>query len=464
MEQGDPESGERFLMNLHPALQRIREATAGTRFEGQIYLVGGAVRDSILGIAHEADFDLVTRLSSGELASSLQPLSSIPIVTFERFGTAMLRIEGADIEIVTARRESYDESSRKPIVEEATLEEDAARRDFTVNALMRSLHTGELLDPTGLGLADIGTKTLRTPLDPVSTFHDDPLRMLRAVRFRWKLGFLPAPGLYEAIRAEAPRLAIISMERVRDELVKILSHPTAPDALAELMDLGLIHQFAPEFEPMVGCEQGTYHHLDVWRHTLLVLRNTGSRDLILSLAALFHDIGKPPTWQLDDKGKIRFFGHETVGAELTRTILRRLRFPQKDVDAVALLVRNHMRLGSSPELSAPAARRLLRDLGGQTDRLLELVEADAAGLKEGVRVLDLAQIRERLAEVVRDVPVEQMQSPISGDQIMEVTGLPPGPEIGRIKNLLTEKVLEGELGANDVEAAIELARSSMPGP
>jgi poly(A) polymerase len=346
-------------------------------------------------------------------------------------------------------------------VEPATLEEDALRRDFTVNALLRSLRTGELLDPTGQGLADLSSRVLRTPLDPVATFFDDPLRMLRAVRFRWKLGFEPAQGLYEAIRREGVRLAIVSKERIRDELIKMLLHPSAPDALSELMDLGLFHYFAPEFEAMVGCEQGSYHHLDVWNHTLLVLRNTGSDDLILSLAALFHDIGKPPTLQLDDQGRIRFFGHESVGAEMTVKVLRDLRFPQREAEAVALIVKNHMRLGSSPELSAPAARRLLRDLGDQTERLLELVEADANGLKADVRVLDLGQIRERLAEVVRDVPIDRMQSPISGDQIMEITGLPPGPEVGRMKDLLTEKVLEGELAPDDVEAAVQIVRSTL---
>src|SRR5579862_9861907 len=159
---------------MHSALQAIRDRTKGTPFEGQLYLVGGAVRDELLGIAHEADFDLVTRLSSAELAGLLAPLSSIAPVTYERFGTAMLRIEGADVELVTARRESYDEGSRKPAVEPATLEEDAARRDFTVNALMRSIHTGELLDSTGSGLDDLKNKVLRTPLEPQATFYDDP--------------------------------------------------------------------------------------------------------------------------------------------------------------------------------------------------------------------------------------------------------------------------------------------------
>ncbi len=444
---------------MHPALEAIRKATEGTPFEGALYLVGGAVRDELLGIPHEADFDLVTTRSSGDLAKLLGPLSSIAPVTYERFGTAMVRIEEADIELVTARRESYDETSRKPNVEPATLEEDAARRDFTVNALMRSLHTGELLDPTGRGLKDLDGRLLRTPLDPKATFYDDPLRMLRAVRFRWKLDFEPVPGLYEAVSAERDRLQIVSLERVRDEFVKMLGHHSAPDAMSELMDLGLLGVFAPEFLPMVGCEQGSFHHLDVWRHTLLVLGNAGAGDLTLSLAALFHDIGKPPTRSVDERGQTRFFSHEVVGAAMTQEVLRRLRFPQRDVDAVVKLVKNHMRLGSSPVFTPTAARRLLRDLGDQTERLLALVEADANGLKAGVRVLDLGEIRARLEEVKRDSPVEKLQSPLSGDRIMAITGLEPGPEVGRIKDLLTEKVLEGELKPDDAEGAEKIVRS-----
>ena len=442
---------------MHPALVSIKTATIGTPFEGNLYLVGGAVRDELLGIPHSADFDLVTTLSSADLAALLVPLSSIPVVTYERFGTAMLRIEDADIELVTARRESYEETSRKPTVSAATLDEDASRRDFTVNALLRSIHTGELLDPTRRGIADLDLKLLRTPLNPAATFYDDPLRMLRAVRFRWKLGFSPAPGLYEAISNERARLQIVSMERIRDEFLKMLAHPTASEAMSDLMKLGLFEQFIPEFTPMVGCEQGNFHHLDVWSHTLLVLKNAGAKDEILSLGALFHDVGKPETQSVDEQGKIRFFGHEAVGAAMTKRILHRLKFSQRDIEAVSKLVKNHMRLGSSPEFTPAAARRLLRDLGDQTDQLLELVEADANGLKAGVRVFDLAGIRRRLREVVRETPIERMQSPISGEKIMEITGLGPGPEVGRIKQLLTERVLEGDLLPDDAEQAKEIA-------
>jgi len=297
-------------------LAPIREATRGTPYEGDLFLVGGAVRDALLGLPPKADYDLVTRGSAPELARFLwsQGVSSIAPVTYERFGTAMVRVDDVDIELVTARRESYDAESRKPTVEPASYEEDALRRDFTVNTLMQGLHDGELRDPLGSGLDDLRSGTLRTPLDPVATFRDDPLRMLRAVRFRWKLHFMPAPGLYEAIRQERERLRIVSMERIRDEIVKMLRASTGPEALRDLLDLGLIETIAPELLPMVGAPGGGSHHLDVWEHSLLVIRNVGTDDLNLTLAALLHDVGKPETVSIDEQGRHRFFAHESVGA------------------------------------------------------------------------------------------------------------------------------------------------------
>jgi poly(A) polymerase len=440
---------------MHPALQEIAAATRGTPFEGDLWQVGGAVRDELLGAGAQDDFDLVTTGDAAALARLLfeRGVSTIPPVTYERFGTAMVRVREAQIELVAARRESYDDDSRKPHVEPATLEEDARRRDFTVNTLMRNLHTDELWDPLGQGLSDLRARTLRTPLGPAETFRDDPLRMLRAVRFRWKLGFDPAPGLYEAVRDERERLRIVSMERIRDEVLKMLRHPSAPDALKDLMDLGLIEIFASELLPMVGCEQGSYHHLDVWDHSRLVVRNAGHEDLILTLAALLHDVGKPSTRFIDENGNTRFFGHEGVGAEMTQTLLRRLKLPQRDVDAVARLVKAHMRLGSTTYFTKAAARRLLRDLDEDVDRLLALVEADASALRPGVRALDLAPIRARIAEVRRETPPETLHSPLSGSEIIEILGLEPGPAVGRVKSLLTERVLEGQLPPGDKEAA-----------
>jgi poly(A) polymerase len=445
-------------------LEAIRESVRGSEFENDLWVVGGAVRDELLGMTHEADFDLVTRGDSAKLARLLHEagVSAIPPVTYERFGTAMVRVSDANIEIVTARRESYDPASRKPTVEPASYDEDAARRDFTVNTLMRSLHSGELRDPLGSGLADIKARLLRTPLDPIETFRDDPLRMLRAVRFRGKLGFTAAPELYSAIRAERERLRIVSPERIRDEILKILALPAAPDCLDEMMQLGLFEIIAPEFLPMVDCEQGRFHHLDVWHHSLFVLRNVGPGDPIVSLAALLHDVGKPPTRFIDEAGNTRFFGHESVGAEMSRALLRRWKFSEHDVDAVVRLVRAHMRLGTAPEFTPAAARRLLRDLGDDLPKLLQLVEADANALRPGVRALDLLPIRERIAEVSRATPRASLDSPLTGEEIMAAAGLPPGPEIGRLKKMLTDLVLEGDLAPGDKVAALSFVLSLDP--
>jgi poly(A) polymerase len=443
---------------MHPALEAIREATRGTEFEGDLFVVGGYVRDELIGLEPGNDADFVTTHSATKLAELLfaRGVATLPPVTYARFGTAMVRVQGMDIEFVTARRESYTPESRKPEVEPASLLEDAQRRDFTVNALLRGLHSDQLQDPTGMGLCDLESKLLRTPADPVVTFRDDPLRMLRAVRFRWQLGFTPAPGLYEAIKFESSRLKVISEERIQEELLKMLSKPTAADALQDLMELGLIAQFAPELVEMQGVEQGKYHHLDVWNHTLAAVRNLTPGDAILALATLLHDVGKPSTRTVDERGNTRFFGHETIGAEMSREILRRLKFSNDVVDTVSKLVKSHMRLGSAPTMSPTAARRLIRDLGSDLDRLLALVEADADALKVGVRVFDLAQIHAQIASVQAVTPIERLESPLSGEEIMAELGLSAGPAVGEAKAFLTEHVLEGTLAPGDKAAARQL--------
>lgn len=440
---------------MHPALEAIRDATKNTPFEGQLWLVGGAVRDELLGRPEPNDYDLVTELSTGDLSKLLydKGVSTIPPVTYARFGTALVRVAGVDVELATARRESYAPESRKPEVEPATLLEDAKRRDFTVNTLLRNLHSGELSDPLGVGLKDLENKILRTPLDSAATFRDDPLRMLRAVRFVWTLGFQPAPGIYEAITAEKERLKIISGERIRDEFVKMLRLKDADWALEDLRTTGLLDIFAPELAEMKSVTQGSYHHLDVWDHTLLVLKNAGTNDLTVSLAALLHDIGKPKTRSIDEDGDIRFFQHERVGEDMSREILGRLRFSNDEIERVAKLVRNHMRLMTTPELSPSATRRLIRDLGPDLERLLLVVEADVSGLKPGVKAMDIPAIRARIEEVRTATPEETLESPLSGCEIMALTGLPEGKIVGDIKKQLLEAVLEGRISPENKRAS-----------
>ncbi|HMS56301.1 MAG TPA: HD domain-containing protein [Fimbriimonadaceae bacterium] len=436
----------------------LTEAFKGTPFEGCLWVVGGSVRDQILGVDDGSDIDLVLEGSAEEAARYLfeSGVSSIPPVVYPRFGTALVRVANLDIELVTARKESYDHNSRKPFVEPATLLEDAQRRDFTVNTLLKNLHTGEIRDPLGTGLADLEGRILRTPLDPAETFEDDPLRMLRAVRFRWKLGLTPVEGLYQAIQAKRERLTIISMERIRDEFLKMLKLPSAPEAMNDLMTLGLFRFIAPEFEAMPGVEQGDYHHLDVWNHTLEVVRNCSGKPTdgqTLRLAALLHDVGKPSTRTIDAEGRTRFFGHESLGAQLTVGILRRLKLSNDDIEPVSLLVKNHMRLGSATKFSKPAARRLMRDLGPWLLHLLDLVDADANALKKGVRVFDLGQIKSVLDQVSLETPVEKLDSPLSGAEIMELTGLVPGKRVGAIKDILADAVIQGTLHPDDKDAA-----------
>jgi poly(A) polymerase len=437
------------------ALDRIREATHGSKFENQLWLVGGAVRDELLGRPVSGDLDIVTELDAMELVAFLIQAGIVEgePVTYARFGTAMIRVERSTIELVQARKESYDSQSRKPSVEQATLLDDAKRRDFTANTLLKNIHTGEPLDLLGRGKGDLTAKILRTPLDPKATFFDDPLRMLRAVRFKWKLGFEFADGLAEAIQEEVHRLNVVSAERIREEFEKILLGSNPDLALADLMDLGLLRQFLPEFVAMKGVDQGHFHHLDVWDHTLLVLKNASTNDLVLALGCLFHDIGKPATRSIDEQGATRFFSHETVGAEMAKQMLVRMKFSNSTAEEVSLLVKNHMRLGSWASPTPSAARRLVRDLGEHLDSLLDLIEADTKSLRPGVNVMDLASIKTLIEQVRTITPASELESPLSGEEIMAEMGLEPGPEVGKVKAWLLELVIEGELKPGDKEEA-----------
>ena len=443
-----------------PALEIIRCAIQGTPFENDVFLVGGAVRDYLLHKPLSDDLDLVTEQSATELANLLfeTGASTIPPTIFETFGTSMVRIGGTQVELVTARSESYDRDSRKPMVKRATYLDDALRRDFTCNSLRMSIKTGEIIDTLGTGIQDLNSGLLRTPLDPTITFDDDPLRMMRAVRFKWKLGFELHPDIVVSIPEKHDRLQIVSIERTREELFKMLIGPSPEGALQDLMDFGLWKEIAPEFMPMIGCEQGDYHYLDVWGHTLKVVEALRSdpefgTDLVSLLAALFHDLGKPPTRFIDANGTTRFFTHEHVGAEMARDVLTRWRLPNDQILQVSRLVKNHMRLGSSEVFTDTAARRLIRDLGDDLDRLLALVLADGKGHKPGLGAVDLGPIRDAIARVQQATPRATLVSPLSGEEIMVITGFLAGKIIGVIKEELTEQVIDGSLGVGDVESA-----------
>lgn len=452
----------------HPAVRRLAEFQPTA---SGLWLVGGCVRDLLLGRGLSSDFDVVLEGNAPAVAEALWAagIADFPPVTYPRFGTAMVHILGVPFEFVTARRESYEVDSRKPEVEPATLLEDAQRRDFTCNTLMVNVATGELRDPLGVGLRDLRAGVLRTPVDPTVLFSEDPLRILRVVRFQAQLGFEVDQMVKDAIPGVLPRLGVISMERIRDEFSKMMRQGRrATVGLRAAMELGILDVFLPEARALVGVEQGKWHFLDVWDHTLLVIENADTDDLVLALGCLFHDIAKPATRLVDAHGQTRFFGHEVEGAHDATRILRRMKYSNDVIDGVHRLVKNHMRLGTATTLSGPAARRLVRDLGPHLHQLVKLVEADAGALRPGVRAIDMDAVRQKLAEVQLATPIEKLRSPLSGEQVMELLGLEPGKGVGRAMRFLTNQVIEGNLNPDDSAEAERMlkawAATQLPAP
>ncbi len=453
---------------LTETLNRLRAGLAGTPYEGKVYLVGGYVRDKLLGRPLPNDIDLVLEGDALELAQFLyeRGVAEHHPVTYPRFGTAMVHIGETLVELVTARAESYHDASRKPQeVRPATLYEDALRRDFTVNTLLENLHTGEIVDPLGVGLSDLQAKLLRTPRDPHETFYEDPLRMLRAVRFAVQLGFTIDPAVYQAILEQAERLAIVSIERIQTEFTRLMESPQAAAGLQMLLDTRLLHQFGQPLLPMVGCTQNEYHLYDVWGHSLKTVEYVNPEGLELPawelrLAALLHDVGKPATRTVDENGAIHFYEHDRVGARIAADWLRFLRYPNAVIERVAKLVRLHMRPGFyTPEWKDSAVRRLIRDAGELLEPLLRLVEADIKAQRHDVPHADLPALRARIQKVQESQSPQRWQSPLTGTQIMERFGLKPSPLVGQIKTYLEEQVIEGNLAPDDVEGAWKLAEA-----
>jgi len=429
-------------------LRRLKQAAAE---EGaRAWIVGGYVRDKLLGRPHPDPDVVVEHGSAPNLAQRFARLAGAPPpVIFERFGTAQVTLPGHIVEFVSARAESYPPDSRKPVVRPASLEDDIKRRDFTINTLLMDFD-GNISDPLGRGRDDLAAKVLRTPVDPSQTFSDDPLRMLRAVRFAAQLGFEVAPEMPPAMREMKGRLVppVISAERIADELRKMLESERPRRAIELLDEGGLLDVVLPEVAACKGVEQGGYHTHDVYGHTLEALQRTGP-DLILRLAALFHDVGKPRTATPDGA----FTGHEEVGAAMSVAALERLRLPQREIEQVASLVRLHLRpVYYRSEWSDGAVRRLARDAGDQLDRLMKLARADlAASAYPDQNKLD--ELQKRLDTVLAESP-SRLRSPVDGADIMRIRNLRPGPEVGRIKARLTELVMDGEIPA-DREAVLD---------
>jgi len=435
----------------------------------ETYVVGGFTRDLILNRTSK-DIDFVC-VGSGiqlaqQVARELGP--GVQVSIFKNFGTAQIRFEDLDLEFVGARKESYRNDSRKPIVEDGTLDDDQKRRDFTMNAMAISLNKerfGELVDPFD-GQEDIKKKTIRTPLDPVITFSDDPLRMMRAVRFASQLGFDIEADTFNAITTQSDRLKIVSQERITDELNKIILSAVPSYGFKLLFHSGLLNQFFPELVALHGVEYiGNRAHKDNFFHTLQVLDNVSkvSDDLWLRWAAILHDIAKPATKRYDKDHGWTFHGHEDKGARMTPGIFKKLKLPLNEkMEFVQNLVRLHLRpIPLAKAVTDSAIRRLLFDAGDDIDALMKLCRADITSKnfdKVSKFLKNFDVVEQKIAEVEQKDHIRNFQPPVTGDEIMKMFQIPPGRIIGDIKEQIKEAILEGEIKNNREEALALLTK------
>ena len=433
-----------------------------------VYVVGGYVRDLLLGRKSPTDIDFVTESSGIELAQavakSINPETKVSI--FKTYGTAMFRYENLELEFVGARKESYSADSRNPQVEQGTLEDDQKRRDFTVNAMAISLNKdnfGELIDPFN-GMEDMEQKILRTPLEPVQTYSDDPLRMMRAIRFASTLGFSIEQKSLEAIEKEAKRIEIITVERIMVEFNKIMLSEKPSVGLEIMKKTGLLDIVLPELTALEGIEEveGQKHKDNFW-HTLEVVDNISKNtdNLWLRWAALLHDVGKAPTKKYVKGTGWTFHGHEFLGSKMVKTIFQRLKLPLgKDMKYVQKMVKLSSRPIAliSDDVSDSALRRMLFDAGEDLEDLFTLCKADITtknSYKQEKFKKNFEYVAKKIKEVEEKDHVRNFQPPITGEEIMQMFNLKPSREIGILKERVKEAVLEGEI-PNEHEAAKEL--------
>ncbi len=447
----------------HPIFKTI--ADCANQLGVDAYVIGGFVRDIYLG-RDSKDIDVVTIGKGIELAELVhkQLGEEAHLSVFKNFGTAQVKINDLEIEFVGARKESYNRDSRKPIVEDGTLENDQDRRDFTINALAIGLsksNFGKLLDPFN-GVGDIENKILRTPLEPEVTYSDDPLRMMRAIRFSSQLGFTIEKESLDAISKNKARISIVSKERITDELNKIILSPIPSIGFKLLFDTGLLHLIFPEMVKLYGVETiNGKSHKDNFYHTLEVLDNTAkkSNNLWLRWAAILHDIAKPATKRFEPEHGWTFHGHEDKGARMVPKIFENLRLPLNEkMKYVQKLVLLHLRpiVLAKTEISDSAVRRVLFEAGDDVDDLMALCEADITTknpnkVKRYLQNFEL--VREKLKELEEKDKIRNWQPPVSGEEIMEIFNLAPCKKVGDLKNALKDAILDGII-PNEREAAL----------
>jgi poly(A) polymerase len=445
----------------HPVFSTISKLAGEANL--QVFAIGGFVRDIFLNRPSK-DIDIVIIGNGIDFAEMVAKKLKVKVAVFKNFGTASLKYRDLEIEFVGARKESYRSDSRKPIVENGTLEDDQKRRDFTINALAISLHPdtfGELLDPFN-GIVDLEAKLIRTPLNPVETFSDDPLRMMRAIRFATQLNFKIDDIAVEAIKSNTQRISIISQERVTDELNKIILSPKPSIGFNYLFDTGLLHKIFPQMTTLYGVEYiDGKGHKDNFYHTLQVLDNIceTTNDLWLRWAAILHDIAKPATKRFEPGHGWTFHGHEDKGARWVPKIFAQLKLPLNEkMKFVQKMVQLHLRpiVLAQSIVTDSAVRRLLFEAGDDIESLMLLCKADIT-TKNEYKVKKYRQNFELVQQKLKDVEerdsIRNWQPPVTGLDIMELFGIKEGREVGIIKNRIREAILEGDI-PNSREAAL----------